>query len=59
MCLLEDPVPHLAPDGSDDDGDRNWTAYDERDFEDQQPESPSPSPMQHYPASRNPLVSIL
>ena len=42
MCLLPAPVPPLAPDSSDDDGDRTWTADDQRDFEDQQ--SPPPSP---------------
>jgi hypothetical protein len=54
MCLLADQDSHLAPDGSDDDGDRTLTADDERDFEDQR--SPPPSPMQHYPASQNLLV---
>ena len=57
MCLLPAPVPPRAPDSSDDDGDRTWTADDQRDFEDQQ--SPPPSPMQHYPGPRNPLVYFL
>ncbi len=57
MCLLPAPVPPQAPDSSDDDGDRTWTADDQRDFEDQQ--SPPPSPMQHYPASRDPPVRFL
>ncbi len=57
MCLLPAPVPPLAPESSDDDGNRTWTADDQRDFEDQQ--SPPPSPMQHYPAPRDPLVRFL
>ncbi len=57
MCLLAASVPPRAPDSSDDDGDRTWTADDQRDLEDQQ--SPPPSPMQHYPASRDPLVRFL
>ena len=56
-CLLAAPVPPQAPDSSDDDGDRTWTADDLQDFEDQQ--SPPPSPMQHYPAPRDPLVRFL
>ena len=57
MCLLPAPVPPWAPDSSDDYVDRTWTTDDQRDFEDQQ--SPPPSPMQHYPAPRDPLVSFL
>ncbi len=57
MCLLPAPVPPRAPDSSDDDGDRSWTADDQRDFEDQQ--SPPPSPMQHYAAPQDPLVFFL
>ncbi len=55
ICLLPAPVPPRAPDSSDDYGDRTWTSDDQRDFEDQQ--SPPPSPMQHYPATQDPLVS--
>ena len=57
ICLLSAPVPPRAPDNSDDDGDRTWTADDARDFEDQQ--SPPPSPMQHYPAPRNSIARFL
>ena len=57
MCLLPAPVPPRAPDSSDDDGDRTWTIDDQRDLEDQH--SPPPSPMQHYPAPRDPLVRFL
>ena len=55
--LLSGPVPPPPHEHSDDEGDRAWGSNDQRDFEDQQ-YSP-PSPMAHYPGSRNPLVRFL
>ena len=57
MCRLAGPVARRATDSSDEDGERPWTSDDERDYQDQL--SPPPSPMQHYPGSRNSIASFL
>ena len=57
MCRLAGPVPRRAPDSSDEDGERPWNSDDERDYQDQL--SLPPSPMQHYPGSRNSIAHFL
>ena len=57
MCSLASPDPRRAPDSSYEDRERPWNSDYERDYQDQQ--SPPPSPMKHYPGSRNPIARFL
>ena len=58
--LLSGPVAPVPHHDSDEDDNRGWNSYDERDYENQQYSPPSLSPMAHRPgSSRNPLVRLL
>jgi hypothetical protein len=55
--LFSGPVAPPPPQRSDDEEDRAWDSDDRQDFDDQL--YSLPSPMAHYPGSRNPLVRFL